>query len=59
MALVGGIASSLQNAISQGSNPVSQTNYGPAPEIENLAWLNSDQPLRLANLRGQVVLLEF
>jgi thiol-disulfide isomerase/thioredoxin len=32
--------------------------YGPAPELENEIWLNSDAPLRLADLRGQVVLLE-
>jgi hypothetical protein len=32
---------------------------GPAPEIENSVWLNSDQPLRLADMAGKVVLLEF
>jgi len=32
---------------------------GTAPEIQSLSWLNSDKPLRLANLRGSVVLLEF
>jgi thiol-disulfide isomerase/thioredoxin len=32
--------------------------YGPAPELENEVWLNTDTPLRLADLRGQVVLLE-
>lgn len=31
---------------------------GPAPAIENEVWLNVDEPLRLENLRGQVVLLE-
>jgi len=31
---------------------------GPAPELENEIWLNSDQPLRLANLGGKVVLLD-
>ena len=31
---------------------------GPAPELRNTAWLNVDQPLILADLRGQVVLLE-
>lgn len=30
----------------------------PAPEIRNQVWINS-QPLRLANLRGKVILLEF
>jgi thiol-disulfide isomerase/thioredoxin len=31
---------------------------GPAPELTNEVWLNTDQPLRLANLRGKVVLLD-
>ena len=30
----------------------------PAPEVSNQVWINS-QPLRLANLRGKVILLEF
>jgi thiol-disulfide isomerase/thioredoxin len=33
-------------------------NYGPAPELNNSVWLNTDKPLRLADLRGKVVLLE-
>ncbi len=32
--------------------------FGPAPELVNEVWLNTDQPLRLADLRGQVVLLD-
>jgi thiol-disulfide isomerase/thioredoxin len=31
---------------------------GEAPELENDVWLNVDGPLRLAGLRGKVVLLE-
>jgi thiol-disulfide isomerase/thioredoxin len=31
---------------------------GPAPELNNKVWLNVDHPLRLADLRGKVVLLE-
>jgi len=31
----------------------------PAPELTNMSWLNSDQPLRLSELRGRVVLLNF
>ncbi len=31
---------------------------GPAPELLNQVWLNSE-PLRLAELRGQVVIVEF
>jgi hypothetical protein len=33
-------------------------NYGPAPELTNDVWLNVEQPLRLADLRGKVVLLD-
>jgi hypothetical protein len=33
-------------------------NHGPAPELTNKVWLNTDQPLRLVDLRGEVVLLE-
>jgi cell division septation protein DedD len=32
-------------------------NLGPAPELNNEVWLNSE-PLKLADLRGQVVLLD-
>ncbi len=31
---------------------------GPAPELHNQVWLNSE-PLKLADLRGQVVIVEF
>ncbi len=33
-------------------------NLGPAPELENDVWLNTEAPLRLSDLRGKVVLLE-
>jgi thiol-disulfide isomerase/thioredoxin len=35
--------------------------HGEAPELTNTIWLNTpnEQPLRLADLRGQVVLLDF
>jgi len=33
--------------------------YGEAPEIDTEVWLNTEQPLRLEDLRGQVVLVEF
>ncbi len=32
---------------------------GPAPEFKNETWLNADEPVTLASLRGKVVLLEF
>src|SRR5438034_10022830 len=31
----------------------------PAPELTNTTWLNSDKPLRIADLRGRVVLRNF
>jgi hypothetical protein len=33
-------------------------NFGPAPELANEVWLNAEQPLRLADLRGKVVLID-
>ena len=33
-------------------------NLGPAPELMNEVWINSEAPLRLAELRGKVVLLD-
>jgi thiol-disulfide isomerase/thioredoxin len=40
------------------TNPSSLPDLGPAPEWKNETWLNVDAPLRLADLRGKVVLLE-
>ena len=46
------------------SNPASDSaeaplnNFGPAPELANEVWLNTPQPLRLAGLRGKVVLID-
>ena len=34
-------------------------NYGRAPEITNDVWLNADEPIRIADQRGKVVLVEF
>ena len=33
-------------------------NRGPVPELTNEQWINSE-PLRLQDLRGQVVIVEF
>ena len=40
------------------SAPSSLPDLGAAPELTNQVWLNAAQPLRLADLRGQVVLLD-
>ncbi len=34
------------------------SDVGPAPELANRVWLNIDHPLRLADLRGKVVLID-
>lgn len=40
------------------SKLASLPDLGPAPELTNDTWLNVDAPLRLANLRGKVVIVE-
>lgn len=40
------------------SQPASLPDLGPAPELLNDTWLNVDSPLRLADLRGKVVLID-
>src|SRR3989454_12796675 len=39
--------------------PVRSGGGSPAPELTTTSWLNTDHPLRLAELRGRVVLLNF
>ena len=38
--------------------PSSLPDLGPAPELTNDIWLNVNAPLRLADLRGKVVIVE-
>ncbi len=40
------------------SKPASLPDLGLAPELTNDVWLNVDSPLRLADLRGKVVMVE-
>jgi hypothetical protein len=47
----------VEEAINPSSTPA-LANLGPAPELANDVWINSAEPLRLANLRGKVVLIE-
>ena len=42
----------------QAQPPLPLADLGPAPELTNEIWLNTDHPLRLADLKGSVVLLE-
>ena len=43
---------------SGGSVRADLPDLGAAPELTNKVWLNTDRPLRLADLRGKVVLLD-
>ena len=47
-----------EQAESSMSNFTSLPDFGPAPELTNDIWLNVDSPLRLADLRGKVVIVE-
>ena len=49
---------STQEPVVEPTPAIELTNLGPAPELTNEIWLNTDQPLRLADLKGKVVLLE-
>lgn len=49
----------LDTAQAQAQPAPDLPNRGAAEEIRSTGWLNSDQPLRLQDLRGSVVLLEF
>lgn len=40
------------------TSAVKLKDYGPAPELTNTVWLNTTAPLRLADLRGQVVAID-
>src|ERR1051326_2389791 len=57
-------ATSASDAQTQSMEDASMPNHaslpdlGPAPELQNTIWLNTDSPLRLAGLRGKVVILE-
>jgi thiol-disulfide isomerase/thioredoxin len=57
-----GCATPQTTSEAQPSDPAmklaSLPDLGPAPELMNDTWLNVDSPLRLADLRGKVVLLE-
>ena len=53
-AVVAGLAAAIRRPASGGG-----LGGTPAPELTNTSWLNADRPLRLADLRGRVVLLNF
>lgn len=54
------LVSGCSAAAAAGPTPasVSLPDLGAAPELSSDTWLNTEEPLRLAGLRGQVVLVE-
>lgn len=57
MSLVGCSAKTTPSALKP-NQFAAYPDLGPAPELTNDIWLNTDVPLRLAALRGNVVLVE-
>jgi thiol-disulfide isomerase/thioredoxin len=51
-------ASSPSQSDSVMTKHASLPDLGPAPELTNTTWLNVDSPLRIADLRGKVVIVE-
>jgi hypothetical protein len=48
----------VQASATPSPDPTPLPNLGPAPNLTNDVWLNTDKPLPLSELRGKVVLLE-
>jgi hypothetical protein len=47
-----------QPAVTPGTTTSKLADYGAAPELTNETWLNTTNPLRLAELHGKVILLD-
>src|SRR5258708_26967884 len=59
-AMAGVVVTGLATASSgRERRPAAMTVAPSAPELGNQSWLNADHPLRLAQLRGRAVLLNF
>jgi hypothetical protein len=59
--LLGLTACSAASSFSEPAPTMNQSSLpdlGPAPEFVNEVWLNTAQPLRLADLRGKVVAVD-
>lgn len=60
MILAGGVLPGCSMAVGQSNidQAPELPELGNAPELTNETWLNVEQPLRLKDLRGKVVLLD-
>jgi len=57
--VVAGCSPKAASTPTQSSNEsATYPDLGQAPDLTNTVWINSDGPLRLADLRGKVVLLD-
>jgi hypothetical protein len=59
--LLFGLFTAACSVLPEGSIPGSTlqlASLGQAPELTNTTWINTEESLRLADLRGQVVLLD-
>lgn len=57
-ALPGGSESGLGSRADPAQPAVAYPNLGTAPELTGETWLNVESPLKLADLRGKVILLD-
>ena len=51
-------AATGSETVTKSISSASLPDLGPAPELTNDTWLNVDAPLRLADLRGKVVIID-
>ena len=58
LALMGCAGGGAEAGVNPNITAAQLADLGEAPELTNEVWLNTDASLRLADLRGQVVLLE-
>jgi hypothetical protein len=59
IAACGGESQTVSQTVGGEPVEIELRNYGPAPELTNTVWLNTDSALRLADLRGKVVAIDF
>lgn len=57
--VVGGVGMAGLPGAGRGPDAAATAPGDSAPELHNTSWLNADHPLRLSELRGRVVLLNF